>query len=379
MVKLTWAQAAAWRAGRHHLDRRARAGKMLEVASRLCGLHAQVLSCAELQLWARVEGFDRGAIRQALWDDRTLVKCWAMRGTLHLLPSSDLPLWHGALAVNPRYLRRAVWKRAFGITLEALDRFTKAIGAALDGRVLTREELMRAAAQITGAPLPKHAMNSWGTVLRPAAFAGRLCFGPSEGQRVRFTRPDSWLGPTYRPPMEAKAAAAGVTRRYLAVYGPATADDFAKWWGGGGITGARRWIEALGDEAEEVEVEGTRAWMLAADARGARQSAPAKVVRLLPGFDPYVIGASRHAHHLMADVPRGRVYRQQGWISAVLLVDGRMMGVWRHQLKGSRLEVAVEPFGRVPAWVRRGAAEEAERLAKFVGGSLELAWTEPRP
>src|SRR5204862_4327676 len=98
MVKLTWPKAAAWRMRRHHLDQRAPAGSMLAVASRLCGLHAQVMSSAALALWARVEDVERGAVQRALWEDRTLVKTWAMRGTLHLLPSAELPVWHAALS-----------------------------------------------------------------------------------------------------------------------------------------------------------------------------------------------------------------------------------------------------------------------------------------
>src|SRR5271170_5796313 len=100
MLKLTWTRAAAWRVRRHHLDRRAPAGSMLAVASRLCGLHAQVMSSAELTLWARVENLDRGAVQHALWHDRTLVKTWAMRGTLHLLPATELPLWHALFSTS---------------------------------------------------------------------------------------------------------------------------------------------------------------------------------------------------------------------------------------------------------------------------------------
>jgi len=102
MLKLTWARAAAWRIRRHHLDRRAPAGSMLAVASRLCGLHAQLMSSAELSVWARVEELDRRAVQRALWEDRTLVKTWAMRGTLHLLPANELPLWHAALSTSRR-------------------------------------------------------------------------------------------------------------------------------------------------------------------------------------------------------------------------------------------------------------------------------------
>ena len=81
MSKLTWSRIAAWRVCRHHLDKRLPAESMLAAASELCGLHAQMLSSAALAVWARVDSLERGAIQRALWEDRTLVKTWAMRGT----------------------------------------------------------------------------------------------------------------------------------------------------------------------------------------------------------------------------------------------------------------------------------------------------------
>src|ERR1700738_1849254 len=87
-TKLTWPQAARWRVRQHYLDRRAAPGSMLAVASRLCGLHAQVMSSAELTAWARVEDLGRREVERALWQDRSLLKMWGMRGTLHLLPAS---------------------------------------------------------------------------------------------------------------------------------------------------------------------------------------------------------------------------------------------------------------------------------------------------
>ena len=349
---------------------------MLAVTSRLCGLHAQVMSSAELTLWARVENLDRREVQRALWEERTLVKTWAMRGTLHLLPADELPLWHAALGTSRRYLKPAAWKTNFGITIEELDRVTEAVATALEGRLLTREELAREVGRLTGSASfgAKLGESSWGTMLRPAAFSGRLCFGPSVGQRVRFTRPDTWLATT-RPPVDPQEAPAAVTRRYLAAYGPAAYQDLGRWWSGGGVMTARQWIASLGDEVATVELDGRPAWMLAADVREARELSLTKSVRLLPGFDQYVVSASWHAEHLLpAGDLRSRVYRPQGWISPVLLVNGRMEGVWRHEIKGSRLDVSIEPFVRAPVWVRRAAGEEAELLASFLGRTLNLVW-----
>src|SRR5262249_16356413 len=314
--------------------------------------------------------------QRALWEDRTLVKTWAMRGTLHLLPASEFMLWQAALSANPRYLRPLAWKKHFGLTLDELDRLTEEIGIALDGSAMTREELARAVARNTGSAAfgRKLGFGSWGTILKPAAFTGRLCFGPSDAQPVRFTRPSSWLMGASVEPVDSEAAQSAVARRYLAVYGPATYRDLARWWGGGGIANAKHWIVTLGDEVTQLEVEGKIAWMLRKDAREAVALRPERSVRLLPAFDQYVVAASPHAEHLLPGDLRSRVYRPQGWLSPVLLVNGVMYGIWRHEIKGVRVELVIEPFVQLAIWAKRAAEEEAERLAEFLGGSLRLEW-----
>jgi hypothetical protein len=121
-------------------------------------------------------------------------------------------------------------------------------------------------------------------------------------------------------------------------------------------------------------VDGKPAWMLAGDVNEIRGASLNRAVSLIPAFDQYVIGASRQAEHLMTGGARNLIYRPQGWISPVLLVNGFMQGVWRHEIKGNRVEVVVTPFVNVPRWVRAVAEKEAERLAKFLGSKLSFAW-----
>jgi len=89
------------------------------VTARIAGLHAQVMSSAELTLWARLDGLEPDAVRRALWEERTLIKTWAMRGTLHLLPAAELPLWQAARRTT-RLWEAASWLRGFGVTREEL-------------------------------------------------------------------------------------------------------------------------------------------------------------------------------------------------------------------------------------------------------------------
>ena len=131
---LTWPRVLAWRLRRQYLDHRATQGEALGVVRQICGLHAQVMSSAELTLWARVEDLEPDAVQEALWKERSLVKTWAMRGTLHLLPASELPIWVGAQGVlKPRH-HAPSWLRYFGLTREEAESLITAIPEALADR-----------------------------------------------------------------------------------------------------------------------------------------------------------------------------------------------------------------------------------------------------
>jgi hypothetical protein len=164
-----------------------------------------------------------------------------------------------------------------------------------------------------------------------------------------------------------------VTRRFLAAYSPATRDDYARRWGTSPADALRRIKERV-QAVAQVEVEGAPGWMRAEHVEEAVKATPSRSVRLLPAFDPYVIGSTRHVTSLLPGPFKDRVHRSQGWVSRVLLVDGRMDGVWRHDRKGSRLEVRIEPLVKLLTWARRAAEDEAQRLAQFLGDTLELSW-----
>jgi hypothetical protein len=360
---LSWEQALGWRLERHHLVERAAPRDLIRVAADICGLHAQLMSSAELSLWARIDGLERDAVHEALWKHRTLVKLWAMRGTLHLLPSAEAGVWLSALTT---YTNRGMTGHP------EIDVLTEAVGRALEGRFLTREELALAVEKITGSEsFGEYVRFSWGSYLKPASFRGRLCFAPSDGGRVRLTSPATWIPGGFDKP-DPEDALREVTRRFLSAYAPATAEDLALWWGGLGPARGKRMLAALADEAVEVDVEGQRAWVLARDVRKLASAVSTNTARLLPAFDPWVAGGSRRNPALLDPRHKARVYRAQGWFSPVLLVNGRMVGVWRHERKRRRLVVELAPFGRLAAWARTQLETEAERLAAFLDCQLEL-------
>ena len=353
MTSLTWRSALAWRMDRHGLVTRP-FSDAADVARALCGLHAQVASSASLS------AFVRGASSPS---PDGLVKTWAVRGTLHLLPLDELGLWHSAFATYAHFLKGS-WLRGFGFaSREELEALIDRVGAALVEGPKTREELASA--------IPEHAdklRDGFGTCLKPAAFRGLLVFDEPRGRNVVFRAPPA----ADRPPVD--EAVKAVTRKYLAAYGPARREDLSRWWGSPALSPAKaqRRFEALGDEVCEVDVEGSRCWVLRADVDAMRSAEPPRVSRLLPLFDQYVVNANRGVEALLPAAFADRVYRTAGWISPCVLVDGAIAGVWRHERKGPHLVVDVEPFGRLATWAASQIAEDAERLAEHLGGTLDL-------
>src|SRR6266487_3754479 len=93
---LKWNQVIAWRLPQQCLSPRLKRQDYIKAVTCTGGIQAQVMSAAELALGARVDGLTPRDVQSALWQERTLVKTWAMRGTLHLIAASELPLYVAA-------------------------------------------------------------------------------------------------------------------------------------------------------------------------------------------------------------------------------------------------------------------------------------------
>src|SRR5688500_13588395 len=163
MTALTWPQVNSWRLAKHSLVKRAPRSDMLDVVARILGLHAQMMSAAELQVWARINNVTQADFQDDLWNDHTLVKTWAMRGTLHLLPASDYGLYVAALRTREHW-RSAPWLKYFNMTLAEMEGLNEGVRQALDGRCLTREELASEVARIAGtARFRDQLLSGWGS------------------------------------------------------------------------------------------------------------------------------------------------------------------------------------------------------------------------
>ena len=322
------------------------------VAAAAVGLQAQDVGAARLGVRARSSAVDEAAVIDAIQHERSVVRTWLMRSTVHLVAAEDLR-WMAVL-YGPVMERnhRARW-RNLGITEPMIDTALTHARELLDGRGLTRHEL---AAELTARGLqlgddgqvPTH-------VLAALTARGLTCRGADRGRDATFVLIDDWVPPAAHP-----ADPLGeLARRYFRAFGPATAADFTTW--SGLPSGAA--MAAIRDELTEVDFDGRRGWTLG-------RVEPAPAFRLLPMFDNYLLGY-RDRTAMLDPRLHPQVY-VGGIIKATVVCDGRVIGIWRLDRAARTAAVLVTPF---EPFSRRHLDEldrERADIERFLGRPVAL-------
>src|SRR6266508_4536548 len=282
-----------------------------EVVRGVGALQAQATRAARLAVRARSERLTAAAVARACNEDRSVVRTWAMRGTLHMLPTEDLG-WLVALLGPVFAAAGGRRRRQLGLDEATCERGLAAIAAVLaDEGPFSRAELVgRLAAEgvvlDARSQAPAH-------LVAYAANRGLVCRGPDlDGDEPSYVLLAEWAGEQRE--LAPEAALAELARRYLAGHGPA----------------------------------------------GARH------------FDAYLLGY--RGRELVLD-PRfaRRIQAGGGFVQPALLVDGRVAGTWRQQRRRDRLTVQVEPFEALDRAVLPGLEAEVGDLGRFLGAEATPA------
>jgi hypothetical protein len=342
--------------------------EVAEVVRAVGGLQAQDTPASRLALRPRSAGLDEAAVRRACNQDRSVVRTWAMRGTLHLVAAEDAG-WLVAL-LGPVFAAADRRRRVqLGLDDGLCERALEALPAVLAGGPLSRADLVSGlAAQGVridpGGQAPAHLVGY-------AAMRGLVCRGPDlDGDQASYVLLEDWLGARTHRALDPDEALAELARRYLGGHGPAGPEDLAA-WSGLPVGRARRAFELVAGELREVEGAGRRLWA-PAGAPAAQSRAAGPVVRLVGRFDDYLLGWRDRDLVLDARFAR-RIQAGGGWIHPAVVVDGRVAGTWRARRAGGRLDITVAPFsGRLPRGTRPALEAEVDDLGRFLAVETRL-------
>lgn len=331
-------------------------------------LQAQDDPAATLGIWTRGDGLTAANVTDARARDRSIVRLWCLRGTLHLIAAPDarwlLDLLRPGL-VNANRTRRAT----LGLDDDATRRGVRAVVAMLgsDG-CLTRAEIAERLARLD---VPSHGQATFHVLWR-AALDGLVCYGPDRNGEGSFVLLDDWVAPA--PRRDRDAALAELARRFLQAYGPARSEDLAV-WSGLSLADARRGWGQLGREAAEVETVAGPMWLLSARLAWLEELDPgfdAAVARLLPAFDGLWLGY-RDRDILLPPRYRPRVYPGGGVIRPSVLLDRQAAGTWTRRRRGQAMDVVLDLFDPASSAAALGPLRAAAAdLERFLGQPVRL-------
>jgi winged helix DNA-binding protein len=362
-------RVAAFRLARHHLIggvETAAPQKLADICADVGGIQAQVMSAAELSLWTRRRTTRRDEVRAALWEKRELVKTTSMRRTLHLLPARDFQMYIAAMRDWSLGQTKNLLAR-IGASGAHVDTMIATVMEALADGPKTQQELLARAKTSASKGMRRWLQFAW-SAMRPAIVEGLIVYGPSRGAEATFVRVDHWLPKQKK--VEADAARVALATRYLRVFGPATYRDFSK-WSGLPTSVTKRVFDVLAESLAAVTVDDERSFLLKNDLADLADATLERAPKLLPSFDTFLL-AHQAKDHLVERRFYKRVYRNQGWLSPVVIVGGRIVAVWFLEERAKSFTVDVQPFGALDAKTRRGIRAEAEALSVFLGERCDV-------
>lgn len=345
---------------------RSRPGSVPDTVREMVALQAQDLMSASLQVRARSRGLTHDDFTRALFEERSIVRTWSLRGTLHVVDSRDLR-WILPI-VRPRALKKLTRRDAeLGIDQRKLDRAEAIVGHALEGgRALPRSDLFE--------KMSARGINTRGQagihILWNLGMQGLICYGPHAGGNESFVLLDEWLEPS--PRTHVRDASSELARRYIMSSGPSGIEDLS-WWSGLGASECRRALDAPSSDIRAVEIGGSHMWIHSDMAkwrgRGAR---PDRRAHLLPAFDAYIL-AYKDRSLAIADEDVRKVNTGGGLIRPVVVVDGRVVGRWKMSKTARSASIAVELFGERDNPSREALEKEASDLGRYLGSQVQVS------
>ena len=352
----------ARRSGKNNLDAGAQQGAQ-RIVARLGGVQAQDYDGARWSIGIRLPHAVEQEIEAAIASQR-IIRTWALRGTLHLLAAADV---HWLLALLAPIVVSGNQRRYGELELdeETFVRSGRLIRACLgDGHPRTRSEIC--------AVLEREGISTNGQrapyLLQRAALEGAICLGPNLGRESTYTvlpRPEGQVA--CGTPKEALAALA---ERYFTSHGPATIRDFA-WWSGLPASVAR---EALESTTSLRSMKWGQTTMWAGNEQPSQSSLPLESAYLLPPFDGCLLDYKDRSAVLDPAFGR-RVNAGGGTIKPVVMLDGRVAGIWKQRKTKDDIQVSIEPFRDIGKGERDAVESAARRYGLYLNTTVTLQWS----
>jgi hypothetical protein len=327
-----------------------------EVVTWFGAVQGQDYAAGKWAIGNRLPGSTDADIEQAI-ADRTIIRTWPMRGTLHFVAAADI---HWILELNKPRSQSLYASHFRQLELnETVIAQSQAVFITVlaGGKHLTRSELKTALEQ---EGISAHE-NRLGFLLGRASYDSLICHGVRRGKEFTFTLLDEWIPPT--KPLLRDEALAEWTKRYFTSHGPATLADFS-WWSGLTLTDAKAGIEMVKSSFVSEVVDGPTYWM---SQHISRKIDIPPTVYLLPVYDEYLVAYKDRTAPLGGLNPAQIAASGNGIFSPVIMIDGRVVGTWKRTLKKNTVLIETNQFKPLSEVENQALSDAKERYKRFLG------------
>jgi DNA glycosylase AlkZ-like len=330
--------------------------KPCDVVAALGAIQAQDFLGALWAIGLRLPHATEAGVKQAI-ADRTIIRTWPMRGTLHFVAAADVRWMLELLA--PRIVASSAGRyRQLELNTTVFLRGERVFIKALQGGVaLTRDQMYEQLERSRISTAGQRGIH----ILSRLAQEGLICFGAHAGKQPTFVLLDEWAPKASK--LQREEALAELARRYFTSRGPAALQDFA-WWSGLKVADARAALEVVSSRLVQERIGGSIYWM-SQDKRGAPDVSAQ--VNLLPSFDEFLLAyKDRSASLDPRDAPK-IVPGKGGMFLPTIVTNGRVEGTWRRTFKKHSVVITTNFFISAKTRKTRALADAAERYRRFLG------------
>ncbi len=382
-----------YRLSAHNLQQKLPADQ-IEKAAGACGLQNTPPGSWETALFNRLEKCSLEKLRTALYQDKSLLQAWSIRGVPLVFPTKETDIFLSPLKAQEG---EEPWIYTRGITL-ALDYLDMDFGTLLPlvkqacsyldtHRIASKEALDQTLASIVSSFLSKEKQLLWNApsmygnpkkqtiggavvsfLLRPCSFYSLIVFGRRQGTVPEFTSLRNWLD---EEPEHIEEGEKALVRKFLHCYGPSTCQAFREWLGSSPQQAKRLW-DQISQEIYPVQVMEKKCWILAEDKEKLLcPPQPGESLLLLGPHDPYL--DIRDKKLLLENQSLQRKVWTTVSNPGVILKDGHIAGIWKPKTLKKSLQLSMELYETFSSREKEKLAQLAEAYASFRELSLKLS------
>lgn len=335
--------------------------KVVNIVKDICALHAQVPTSPYISLWNRMNNFQIKDLEDSLYQQRSLVKIWCMRGTLHIIPTENLSEYYQST-------KKIGAKKHFHFN----QYHQKIVDVLSKNESLTVKEIRSQIIQQKKNEPGQNLIKDNPGIIREMCHKALLVPTKPKGQWKSnlhtYNLLKQWLPTVKLDMVDELEAKKKIIMRYISVFGPVQLEDIS-WWLGSPKREVQDILPLIRDKIEVVRLSQMKGifFIDRSDLDCLREfSNDRPSIHLLPRFDPYIMGYKNRERLIPKHHEKKVYWSTRAEVSASILVNGRIIGTWSSKDDKDKHRFTLSFFDKVDKKLIDTILANAEKLVGFI-------------